>query len=417
MARQRGRRQHQEDEPQRRREIGHDTGHEHRAVGRMQALRQKQAEVLQIALAPALVALQFVEQRRRHFLVTARQIVGDPHAPAGAPHQRRLDEVVAHDLAGQRAAAGQLAERAVADERRHADHRVVTPVVGFAELPEMQPGREQRPVAARRELLDARVQGVAPRGHRRGLDDAGRGIGLHQLRQAVQTVARHHAVGVEDHHVLVAAAPAPAPVGDVAALALDAVLATPVEDVAEAVHLLAQLHPGLDLGDADVGFGAVAEYVEIEARQLAGAARRFEGGAQSGEDAMHVLVADRHQDRGAHVVGDCGIGFRRRRNRVFVPTRKQGPEAHQRGPEAGRHPGEQDRVQDQNGQFQRVLTVVRQHRRHEIGAVDRLADHQAQQQQATDGAGHGPGRQLGFGFACVGLARGETATLAEEAAA
>ena len=74
-----------------------------------------------------------------------------------------------------------------------------------------------------------------PRRARRGLDDAGVGIAPPSSRTSVaRHVAAHHAVGVEHDHVAVAPAPAAAEVGDVAALALDAVRAPAVEDAAEA---------------------------------------------------------------------------------------------------------------------------------------------------------------------------------------
>ena len=73
------------------------------------------------------------------------------------------------------------------------------------------------------------------------------GFASHQRTSARQAVAAHHAVGVEHDHVAVVAAPAPAEVGDVAALALDAVLAPAVEDATEAVHRPAQLEPRREL--------------------------------------------------------------------------------------------------------------------------------------------------------------------------
>ncbi len=134
-------------------------------------------------------------------------------------------------------------------ERRDADDRVVAPVVRFAELPEVQAGGEQRAVDAGRELLDARIERLAAERARRGLDDAGVRVGFHQAHQLDQASPAHDAVGVEHDHVAVALAPAAAEIGDVAALALDAVLAPAVEDAAEAVRTAAQIEPRLALGD------------------------------------------------------------------------------------------------------------------------------------------------------------------------
>ena len=66
--------------------------------------------------------------------------------PAAAPHQRRLDEVVAHDLAAERRAARQLRQAAQLGERRGADDRVVAPVVALAPCPVAAARREQRAV-------------------------------------------------------------------------------------------------------------------------------------------------------------------------------------------------------------------------------------------------------------------------------
>src|SRR5699024_1851478 len=95
--------------------------------------------------------------------------------------QRGLDEVVREDLAGERAAARQARQRAVPHERLDADDRVVSPVVRLAELPEMQAGGEERAIGAVGELLDTRVERVAPGGDRRGLEDPGGRVRFHQL--------------------------------------------------------------------------------------------------------------------------------------------------------------------------------------------------------------------------------------------
>ena len=102
-----------------------------------------QAQVLQVALAPAAVALQLVEQVRRLLLVAAVEVGRQPHLLARAAHQRGFDEIVRQDLAGQAAAAGHRRQRAMAHERLDAQDRVVAPVVRFAELPVGQPEREQ----------------------------------------------------------------------------------------------------------------------------------------------------------------------------------------------------------------------------------------------------------------------------------
>src|SRR5687767_12569783 len=96
------------------------------------------------------------------------------------------------------------------DERRDADDRVVAPVIGFSELPEMQPRGEERPVYLAGELLRPCMQRFAARGGGRRLYDAGPRVGFHHPDEPSQAVARHDAVGVQHYHVAVISAPAAA---------------------------------------------------------------------------------------------------------------------------------------------------------------------------------------------------------------
>ena len=212
------------------------------------------------------------------------------------------------------------------------------PVMGFAQLPEVQPGDEERPVYAAGELLHAGIKGVAPRDQRRGLDDAGTGVGFHQAHEPGEARAAHHAVGIEHDHVTVVGAPAPAKIGDVATLALESMLAPAVEHMAETLHGAAQREPGIDLGDAIVGIAAVAEYEEVEVTQFVGARQRFNGGAQPGEDACDVFVADRHDHRSACELVDGRVGSRAGGNCKAVAAGDFHHKTHYRGPEAERDP-------------------------------------------------------------------------------
>ncbi len=271
---------------------------------RVHALDQEQAEVHQVTVTPATVTLKFVEQVRRQLFVTARQVVGNPHAPAGTAHQRSFNEVVGQDRTGERALARQRRQGAVVDERLHADDRVVTPVVGFTQLPEVQTGGKQRAVHAGGELLHPRIQGIHARRTWRGLDDPGVRRGFHQAHQTGQALAAHHRVGVEHDHVLVVTAPTTAEVVEVAALALHTTAATAIEDLAEALGLAADIQPGLLLGDADIGVVTVAEDEKVEAIQITGGRYRFERRTQTGEYARHVFVADRHYQRSTRIFGN-----------------------------------------------------------------------------------------------------------------
>ncbi len=275
--------------------------------------------------------------------------------------------------------------RAIADERRDANDRVVSPVMRFAELPEVQSRGEERPVHRRRELLDARVQRVAPGGARRRLDDSGVGIRLADAHERRQAFAAHHAVGIEHDHVAVLASPAAAEVGDVAALALDPVLSPAIEDAAEAVDGAAERKPGIELGDARIGVAGVGQDEKVEPVERAGLLQRLVRRAQSREHARHVFVADRHDDRGAR------FGWNRRgtaaghplRDRVTVATPVEQPESGERGPESGGYPCEQHAEEHEHGDLDRSLALIREHDRHVIRRDDRLHDDQRDHDQAA----------------------------------
>jgi hypothetical protein len=78
----------------------------------------------------------------------------------------------------------------MAQERLHAQDRVVAPVVRLAELPEAHAGGEQRPVGAGAELLHPGVEGLVADAFGRGLDDAGVGMRLHHAHQASSGIRR-----------------------------------------------------------------------------------------------------------------------------------------------------------------------------------------------------------------------------------
>lgn len=366
----------------------------------MHAARQEQAEVHQVALAPAPVAAELVEQVGRHLFIAAIQIVGDPHRPAGAPHQRGFDEVVRHDRPGQVALARQRRQRAVLHERLEPDDGVVAPEVRFTQLPVVQTGGKQRAIDARGELLDARIERVAPGRARRGLDDARARMRFHQAGQLGEALAGHDAVGIEHHHVAVIGAPATAEVIEVAALALDPATAVPIEDAPEATGLAAQPVPGGGFGGADIGLTTVGEDEEIEVGDLAGAFQRLVGSTQAGKDARHILIADGHDDGRAGLRGDLGMAGLFVRDEVLVIAPHQHQEARHGGPETGRDPQEQQAEQEQHHHLQRLGAVVRQHVAHEVSGHRGLQHHQHQQRDAADVTGVLP---VALGIGGIGL--------------
>ena len=70
-------------------------------VGSLRPFAPDDPHVLQVALAPAPVARREVDQRRRALLVGAVEVRQHVDRPAGAADQRRLDEVVAEDVAAE----------------------------------------------------------------------------------------------------------------------------------------------------------------------------------------------------------------------------------------------------------------------------------------------------------------------------
>ena len=343
-------------------------------------------------MTPAPIALQFGEQVGRYLLVTAFDFIRDPDLPAGPTHQRRLDEIVREDFARERTRAGDRRERAVLDERCHAQDRVVAPIVRFAELPEAHARSEERPVSARAELLDAGVESLVAYRSRRGLDHARVFVRFHQPDQRRQALARHDAVGVEDDHVAIGPAPAAAEVGDIAGLASGSPL-PPAVVQAQRVRVVAgvgrqtsrEIAPSRLLGGAGVGVVGVAEDVDVEVRRFPGRAKRDDRRSKAAEDCRHMLVADRHDDRGSRCrfewqhsdVGDAA------RERAVARPPQQHEGAHQAGPEAGRDPAEQDAEQDQQAEFLEAAAVFREHLGHGFGADPGAEQNECEQDHAA----------------------------------
>ncbi len=195
-------------------------------VAQTKPLAADDARVLEIALAPSPVARGEIDQRGRALLVGAAE--GRQHVDrvSRAPDQRRLDEVVAEDVAAERRPAREIRQAAMIGEGAGADDGVVAPVVAVAPHPGGQSRGDDRAGDAGGELLQAGEHRVAVDDERQALDDAAVRVRLHRRRETDDRVARHDAVGVEHQHVRVVAAPAGDEVGDVAGLAAR-VLAAP----------------------------------------------------------------------------------------------------------------------------------------------------------------------------------------------
>ena len=90
--------ENQENRPEEGGSVSHHTHGHDRPMAEADAVAEKQTQMLQIALTPAPVALELVQNIGRRLLVAAREIVRQPHLQSGASHQRSFDKIVAEDF-------------------------------------------------------------------------------------------------------------------------------------------------------------------------------------------------------------------------------------------------------------------------------------------------------------------------------
>ena len=215
-------------QPQGRGQIAHDADAEMHAAGEGQARGADDFHVLQIALCPAAVANGDVDQRRRRLFPGTDAVGGHAHLPSGAPHERRLDEVVREHVAAERLAALELGQAAALRKCRDANDGVVAPVIAAVAGPGRQTSRDDRAVDAGGELLQPAEKGVRTDEPRRRLQDPQLRVRVHHLHQSQQRRCVDQAVGVEHDHVVVAPAPARDEFLDIARLAGDVAPAPPI---------------------------------------------------------------------------------------------------------------------------------------------------------------------------------------------
>ena len=196
---------------------------------------------------------------------------------------------------------------------------------------------------------------------------------------------RHQAVGVENDHVGVAAAPSTAEVGDIAALALGVFGAVAIEDPAESVDFPAPRMPGQLFGDPGFGVGGVAEDVEIEPLVLAGSAKRGVDGRQSPKHGFRIFIVDRNDDGRAVPFGAVGQGRVRCTGPKTAPIAAAGEhdEPRRRRPERQGDPTEQQGEQRQQGQFGRLESVDLENRGQNGGSRNGAGNDQSGQQRAA----------------------------------
>ena len=292
----------QEREPQRAGEVAADAERQVKPADSAQAFCENHEAVLQIALAPAAVALRIFDHRLRRFLVAAFKVVGEPDLPVLAQQQRGFDEIVAQNLSAKRLAPRQLRQIAKLHERLGADDGVVPPVIAEVQRPVIQPGDEHRRVKAVAELLDAAKQGFRVHQRWNGLNQPDRRMRLHQFHQIHERFAAHHAVGVAHHEIAVAPAPGVEKIAHVAALAALVVQPAAVINFAERVQLADQIIPAALLLHPFVRVGGIAQDEKVEAAKLAGFFERFVGGPQPLINARGIFVVNRKDNRRADAV-------------------------------------------------------------------------------------------------------------------
>ncbi len=287
------------EQPQRRGQIAEYAGQEMLSRRPMQAAGEKHARMLQIALAPASVADRQVDERGRAFLVGAAERRHHVDRIAGAADERRLDEVMAHDMPAPRRAAAQVRQAAMAREGFRADDGVVAPVIAVAAHPAGEAHRNDRAIDAGGELLNPREQRVAVDDQRQGLDDPAVGVGLHRGGELHDRRAGHQAVGVEHDHMRIGAAPARNEILDIAGLAARVLLAAPDRRGGRAASKAAPNgDEGALLRDPDVRIGRVGEEEPVEMLAKPGRLHVLVDGLQRREDAARRLIVDRHDDGG-----------------------------------------------------------------------------------------------------------------------
>ncbi len=289
----------EEEQPERRGEVGHHPHEEMEPAQRVEAGGAQQPGMLEIALAPAAVARGELEKVGRRVLVAAGEVVGHAHGVAAAADEGGLDEVVAEDEAAEGGLAGKLGQAGVIGEGLGPDQGVVAPVVAGVAEPGAQAAGQRRAVDPGGELLDAAEGGDAADEPGRGLQDAEGLVRLHAAGELDDGVGLHQAVGVEAEHERIGAAPARHPVLDVAGLAAEVARAVAVEQAVADDRVGAG---GIDEGlllEPDLGVGGVGEEEEVEGLALAVGVDVVEHRDRRAEDARGILVVGRHQQGGA----------------------------------------------------------------------------------------------------------------------
>ena len=353
-------------QPHRRGDVGRRAEHELEPAHPVEAAAGEQRDVLDVALRPAPVADGMVDHGRRELLVAPLDH-HHVHGPAAAAEQRRLDHVVAHDMAAEGAAPLQLRKPAALREGAGAQDRIMAPEARLSTRPPEQARRRDGAVEPARELLPA-LEDARRADHRRHrLQEPDARMRVHDRGEQRDRPPAHQAVGVEHQHIFIGPAEAAYPFGDVAGLARDVLVAPAVIDRQRRGR--GQPLPGGPLDRAGLGM-AVGEDEDIDrlrpARIRHGARHRLD----AREDLVDRLVVDRHEDGGAAVRRVRDV---RRQDIAGELARHQQREAHRRAGEAEGDPAEQQGEQQQEQRIPdrgAALAAIGEDHRELVGDAD-----------------------------------------------
>src|SRR6056297_2732140 len=235
-----------------------------------------------------------------------------------------------------------LAQTTVRHERGYPDDRVVAPVCGFPQLDGCQPGTVEPAITTVGKLLQTGKPGFCPGQAGCGLDNPSLGPGFHELYQPGNAIGTEQTVGIQNHHIAVAAPPSTQEIGDIAALVVQVDVAPPVEQVLVRTQLPAYLLAGCLLLQPDVWVPTVREHVEIHGPGLPLLLKILDDSFQTTESMLHRFMADGHHDGGwgrerlRGPTGPCTAG-----EAPGVATETKGNESESRRPETHANPGKQ----------------------------------------------------------------------------
>ena len=221
-----------------------------------------------------------------------------PDLVAGPAHQRRLDLIVAEDIAAKRTPPRQRRQAAMCDERRETQNGVVPPVRPAIALP---PGGAQRVgthAEPHAELEQARESADRRQSDDQSLKDAERRVRLHDAQEPERRLGGHEAVGVEDDREFVADAPSIAEVADIAGFVSRIQRPPPVGHGNRPPPSCGEgAEPGF-LGGDDVGIVGVAENIDVKQSSGPCGGQAVQQGLEIPGHRVRALVADAREDGG-----------------------------------------------------------------------------------------------------------------------